>query len=350
MRTINIGVIGAGGISHAHAGGYLKHEGVKILAVADIVPGRAKDWAARYDAPHHFTDYRKLLEIEEIDAVSVCTYNRAHKQPTVDALRAGKHVLCEKPVAHNLADAVAMLRAAEETGKMLMIGVHSRFSPAQQVARHAVQEGLLGDIYYAETVGTRRRGIPGGTFIEKKTGGGGAIVDIGVYILDTALDILGHPKPVRVSALTQDYIGRHTSPPPFSDSWRWDPQKMEVDEFGAAWIRFENGAVLVFKISWAVHAESMGQTFFLGTQGGLQLSPLTIYRDEFGCLVNITPVHLPPEPDRFKEETGAFIQAVRAGGPAPIPIAEVIWTQVIMDGIYRSAKAGKEVPVGLPGK
>lgn len=348
MRTLKIGLIGAGGISHAHAAGYRQQEGVELYAVADIVPGRAEAWAKQYGVPYHFTDYRKLLELDEIDAVSVCTYNRAHKGPTVEALRAGKPVLCEKPVAHNLADAVAMLRAAEETGKMLMIGVHSRFSPTQRLAAQVVREGALGDIYYAETVGTRRRGIPGGTFIQKSQGGGGAIIDIGVYALDTALDIMGHPRPVRVSALTQDYIGKHTRPPEFSDAWHWDPAQMEVDEFGAAWIRFDNGAVLVFKISWAVHAESLGQTYFLGTQGGLQLHPLTIYRDEFGSMVNVTPVHVRPEPDRFKEETAAFVNAVRYGGPNPIPIQEVIWTQVIMDGIYRSAKAGKEVTVGLP--
>jgi predicted dehydrogenase len=324
MKTIKIGVIGAGGISHAHAGGYRQQEGVELHAVADIVPGRAPAWAERYGVPYHFTDYRKLLELDEIDAVSVCTYNRAHKGPTVEALQAGKHVLCEKPVAHNLADAAAMLRAAAETGKMLMIGVHSRFSPAQQLAAQVVREGGLGDVYYAETVGTRRRGIPGGTFIQKSQGGGGAIIDIGVYSLDTALHIMGHPKPVRVSALTQDYLGTHTGPPEFSDAWWWDPAKMEVDEFGAAWIRFDNGAVLVFKISWAVHAESLGQTYFLGTKGGLQLSPLTIYRDEFGSMVNVTPVHLRSEPDRFKEETGAFVNAVRSGGPNPIPIEEVI--------------------------
>src|SRR6476620_9127563 len=115
MRTVKIGVIGSGGISHAHMGGYQQLEGVEIVAVADVVPGKAKEWAARYKVSNAFEDYHKLLAMPEIDGVSVCTYNRAHMPPTVDALRAGKHVLCEKPMAHNLADAHAMLQAARET-------------------------------------------------------------------------------------------------------------------------------------------------------------------------------------------------------------------------------------------
>ena len=154
--------------------GYQKLPDVQVLAVADVVPGKARAWAEKYDVPHAFEDYRPLLALDEIEGVSVCTYNRAHAQPTIDALRAGKAVLCEKPMAPTLAEAAAMLRAARETGKMLMIGVHSRFSRPQQFAKKVVASGTLGEIYYAEIVGTRRRGIPGGTFIQQETAGGGA--------------------------------------------------------------------------------------------------------------------------------------------------------------------------------
>jgi predicted dehydrogenase len=346
MKKVKIGVIGAGGISHAHMGGYRQLPDVEIAAVADVLPGRAKEWAEKYDVSRAFEDYRELLAIEEIEGVSVCTYNRAHAQPTIDALRAGKAVLCEKPMAPTLEEAAAMLRAARETGKMLMIGVHSRFSRSQQFAKKVVASGTLGEIYYAEIVGTRRRGIPGGTFIQQETAGGGAVIDIGVYSLDTALDIMGQPRPVSVSAVTSNVIGRTHTPPP--GAWRWDPAKLDVEEFGSAFIRFSNGAALVFKISWAVHLESLGKSFFLGPTGGLQLDPLEIYRDEFGTMVNITP-KLPDERiDRFKEEMQAFTDAIRENRPAPIPAEEVVWTNVIMDGIYRSAAEGREVAVGLP--
>jgi predicted dehydrogenase len=347
MKKIKIGVIGAGGISHAHMGGYKQLPDVEIVAVADVFPGRAKEWAERYDVPRAFEDYHKLLAIDEIDGVSVCTYNRAHAQPTIDALRAGKAVLCEKPMAPTLEEAAAMLRAARETGKMLMIGVHSRFSRSQQFAKKVVASGDLGEIYYAEIVGTRRRGIPGGTFIQHETAGGGAVIDIGVYSLDTALDIMGQPRPITVSAFTTNVIGRTHAP--IQGHWRWDPEKLDVEEFGSAFIRFSNGAALAFKISWAVHLDSLGKSFFLGSKGGLQLDPLEIYRDEYGALVNITPKLPDDRVDRFKEETQAFTEAIREKRAAPIPAEEVVWTNVIMDGIYRSAAAGREVEVGLPG-
>ncbi len=346
MKKIKVGVIGAGGISHAHMGGYQQLSDVEVVAVADVLPGRAEEWAAKYGVKQTFEDYRQLLALEEIDGVSVCTYNRAHAQPTIDALRAGKAVLCEKPMAPTLPEAAAMLRAARETGKMLMIGVHSRFSRAQQFAKKVVASGDLGEIYYAEIVGTRRRGIPGGTFIQQETAGGGAVIDIGVYSLDTALDIMGQPRPVTVSAVTTNVIGRTHTPPP--GSWHWDPAKLDVEEFGSAFIRFENGAALQFKISWAVHLDSLGKSFFLGPKGGLQLDPLEIYRDEHGVLVNLTPKLGDDRVDRFKEETQAFTDAIRDGRPAPIPADEVVWTNVIMDGIYRSAALGREVEVGLP--
>lgn len=346
MKKVKVGVIGAGGISHAHMGGYQQLPDVEVAAVADVLPGRAKEWAEKYGAPRAFEDYRELLALDEIEGVSVCTYNRAHAQPTIDALRAGKAVLCEKPMAPTLAEAAAMLKAARETGKMLMIGVHSRFSRSQQFARKVVASGELGEIYYAEIVGTRRRGIPGGTFIQQETAGGGAVIDIGVYSLDTALDIMGQPKPVSVSAVTTNVIGRTHTPPP--GGWQWDPAKLDVEEFGSAFIRFSNGAALVFKISWAVHLDSLGKSFFLGPKGGLQLDPLEIYRDEFGVLVNVTPKLSDERIDRFKEETKAFTDAIRENGPAPIPAEEVVWTNVIMDGIYRSAAEGREVAVGLP--
>lgn len=349
MRTIKIGVIGAGGISNAHMGGYRNTSGVEVIAVADIVPGKAKAWAERYGVKYYYEDYKELLSMDEIEAVSVCTYNKAHKQPTVDALKAGKNVLVEKPMSDSLKDAYQMLKAAQGSKKILMCGIHSRYSSTVRAAKKIVESGELGEIYYAESSGTRRRGIPGGTFIQKETAGGGAVVDIGVYDLDTALYIMGHPKPISVSAITADYIGKG-SVPPSGASWRWDPQKLSVEEFGAAWVRFESGAAMTFKISWAVHINSLGRTYFLGKKGGLALSPLEVYKDMNGYMVDIAPKELPREEDRFRAEIGDFVRVVRENLPSPIPPEEVIWTNVIMDGIYRSAAAKKEVKVGLPTK
>ena len=181
--AIRVGVVGTGGISRAHRSAYAKAGGFEIVAVCDIIGAKARQAAEEWGVPKKnvFTSVHKMLEMDEIDTVSVCTYNQGHRRPTVAALNAGKHVFCEKPMAATLADATAMMRAAKESGKILQIGIHSTFHPGLQFARKVIAEGILGDIYYSESAGCRRRGNPGHTFIYKKTAGAGAIVDIGVY-------------------------------------------------------------------------------------------------------------------------------------------------------------------------
>lgn len=358
-RNIRVAVIGTGGISRAHISAYRKAGGFDIVAVCDIFKDKSLRAAEEWGVPkqHAFTSYNKMLEMDGIDAVSVCTYNQAHRRPTVAALEAGKHVFCEKPMAATLVDATAMARAAKASGKILQIGIHSTFNPGLQFARKLVMKGVLGDIYYSETSGCRRRGVPGHTFIYKKTAGAGAIVDIGVYNMHNALYVMGYPKPVRVSALAADYISRK------------DPQwaKMDVEEFGAAWVRFENGGVMVFKISWAVHQDSLGGTFFLGKNAGISLGGPVVYADSLTPEIKklakaegLTPEANPPEGmttikfsgfpevDVWEAQMAAFREAVHAGGPAPIPPEGVLHTNVIMDGIFRSHASGKEVAVSVP--
>ena len=345
-KKIRIGVIGAGGISHAHVKGYQSNEGVEIVAVADVFVDKAQEWANRYGVEHVFDEHRKLLRMDEVDAVSVCTFNKAHAQPTVDALNAGKHVFCEKPMSDNLRDATRMLKAAQSTDNILCIGVHSRYDPPQRQAKRVVAEGGLGEIYYAETCHTRRHGNPGHTFQRKASGGLGATADIGVYNLDTAFDILGFPKPLPVSAVMQDVLCKQG--PPMNAIWQYNPQEFEVEEFGVAWIRLEGGGVLVFKVSWAVHANSLGRTYFLGKKAGLALDPLEIFRTEFGMMTNTQPTGM-PNVDRWGLQMGAFLDAVRKGKPSPVPAEEVILTNAVFDAMQRSvAKGGREVRVKLP--
>jgi predicted dehydrogenase len=359
VKTVKVGIVGTGGIANHHAKIYEPIEGIEIVAVCDIIRRKALQYAERWGVPKKnvFTSYNKMLEMDEIDTVSVCTYNQAHRRPTVAALKAGKHVLCEKPMAAKLADATAMARAAKESGKILHIAIHSRFQPRVVMARKIVEAGILGDIYYTETAGCRRRGTPGGTFIHKKTAGAGAIVDIGVYNMHNALFILGYPKPVRVSAFTCDYIARQTP----------GLESMDVEEFGVAWVRFEDGSIMLFKISWAVHANSLGPNYFLGKKAGMSLDGLEVYADKCpkelqklakseGCtlkvdevrnMVNVSVQGL-ERVDVWPAQIKAFLDAVRKGGPSPIDPERVLLTNVIMDGIFRSVKQGKEVAVRVP--
>lgn len=359
METIKVGIIGTGGISRAHQGTYARIEGVEIIAVCDIFKEKALRAAEEWGVPskNAFTSYNKMLQMDELDAISVCTYNQAHRRPTVAALEAGKHVLCEKPMAASLADATAMVRAAKKSGKILQIGIHSTFRPDLVLARKIVEAGILGDIYYTETSVCRRRGIPGHTFIHKKTAGAGAIVDIGIYNMHDALFVLGYPKPVRVSAFTCDYLARQDP--------RWET--MDVEEFGAAWIRFEDGSTMLFKISWAVHQDSLGGNYFLGKQAGLSLGGPVVYADSVpeelkklaeaeGCTLNPDPpegmttirVEGLPSVDVWPAQVTAFLNAIRGDAPSPIPPEGVLLTNVIMDGIFKSTKRGREVAVKVP--
>jgi predicted dehydrogenase len=360
MDKVKIALVGTGGIGNHHAKTYEPIKGVEIVAVCDIVRAKAKQFAERWGVPKKnvFTSYNKMLEVDGIDAVSVCTYNQAHRRPTVAALNAGKHVLCEKPMAATLADATAMVRAAKESGKILHIAIHSRFQPRVDIARKIIGAGILGDVYYSESAGCRRRGVPGGTFIHKKTAGFGAVVDIGVYNMFNTLFALGYPKPVTVSALACDYISRE------------DPRlkEMDVEEFGVAWVRFEDESVMVFKISWAVHANSLGPNYFLGKKAGLSFDRLEVYADEVpkdlkklvrseggalkveesGHMKNISIQGL-ESVDVWRAQVEAFRDAVLKDKPSPIDPEGVLLTNVVMDGIARSVKkGGKEVPVKVP--
>lgn len=348
MRTIKVGLIGTGGIAQVHCRAISEIEGVELVGVADVFVEKAETTAKRWNIAHVFDDHRKLLEMDEIDAVVVTTFNQAHRVPTVDALRAGKHVLVEKPMAATLEDATAMTQAAHASDKIMMVALKSRYSPEMMAAKTIMEAGTLGNIYYSETVAARRNGIPGGSFISKSSAGIGTVADIGVYSLDAALHLMGHPKPVSVSGIANNILGK--SHKPVVGAWKWDPDKLEVEDFGVAWVRFENGAAMVFKTSWIMHMDDLGGTFFLGTQAGLRLHPLTVFRHEWGLMTDTQPKHVPEVEDieLFRREHLAFADAIREGKPSPISADQMLLTNVIIQGLIDSSAAGREVTVSMP--
>ncbi len=354
MKKIKVGVIGVGGIAQQHLRPLTQiTEGVEVVALVDVMPGRAKEQAEKWGVKHAFTDYNEMLEMDEIDAVHVCTFNQAHAAPSIAAMKAGKHVMCEKPMSASLPESIEMVKTSKETGKLLMIAITSRFRPDILAAKKIAESGDIGEIYYAETVADRRRGIPGGTFVKKETAGLGAVADIGIYALDEALNIMGFPKPVSVSGYITDIIAK-THKAPIGYGWRdgWNSETFDVDEFATAWIGFENGSVLVFKTSWAMHMDTLGGTFFLGDKGGIRIKPeFKVFRDEWGHLVDIEPTL--PQLDHwgrlFEWEIQAFYDAIRAGEPSPNDPMTVLLSDVIIDGIVRSsAQGGEEVKVEVP--
>jgi predicted dehydrogenase len=350
MRAVKVGIVGAGGISQSHCRAISEIQGTEIVAIADIFRDKAEKSAKKWNIPHVYEDYHEMLAREDIEAVLVTTYNQAHRAPTVDALKAGKHVLCEKPMAATLEDAAAMTRAARASDKLLMIALKSRYSETWQAAKGIMSTGALGDIYYSETVAARRCGIPGfaDSFILKETAGIGTVADIGVYSLDEALWLMGHPKPVSVSGIANNTLGK--SHVPVRGSWKWDPAKLSVEDFGVAWVRFDNGAAMVFKTAWIMHMDEIGGTFFLGTKAGLKMHPLTVFRHEWGLMTDtqIKGIQEVEDIELFKRENLAFADAIREGKPSPIPADEMLLTNVIIQGLIDSSAAGTEIKVEVP--
>ncbi|MFC0335348.1 Gfo/Idh/MocA family protein [Paenibacillus sepulcri] len=358
IKTVRIGIIGSGGIAHAHVSQYKKLPDVEIVAVADVVPGKAQQFidSLSLENAQPFEDHRKLLELD-LDGVSICTPNVSHHLTTVDALRAGKQVLLEKPMSVTLSEAVDMVQAARESGSMLTIGFQPRYDPNMKLVQDIVQSGKLGKVYYVETGGGRRRGMPGGTFIRKDLAGAGAMADIGCYSLDMALNAMGYPRPLTVSAYTSNHFG--TNP-----LYHKEADRFQVEDFGVAMVRFENDLVLQFKISWAMHMDSLGSTLFLGTDAGLKVEPfgtgnwsgvwdgkvgsMTMFHDFMGQQTSTPVPVIEHSKELFFEKVRDFVDAVREGLPAPIPGEQILIQQAIIDGVLRSAELKREVSIELP--
>ena len=361
MNKIKIGIIGTGGIAGTHAQSYLRMEDVELAAGADIVPGKAQEFFNRFGLKNAkaFNSTREMLETAELDAVSVCTYNSAHAICAIEALKAGCHVLLEKPMTVTLDDAKAIMKAEKESGKILTIGFQPRYDSRMKKIKEIIESGALGKIYYIQTGGGRRRGIPGRTFIEKKYAGVGALADIGCYSLDMALNSIGYPKPLTVSAVAYDFFGKNPKYTPPQDAARFS-----VDDFCGAFIRLEGGITLDFRMSWAMHMDTTGSTIFLGTDAGLKVEPaypndsmwggawdgscgnVTLFHDAMG-IPTYTPIPMQDmNEDRFFLKCRSFVDAVKGKLAAPVPSSQIIYNQAIIDGIIRSCECGREVEIG----
>lgn len=359
-NKLKVGIIGCGGIAGLHANSYRDRADVEVVALCDIVPGRAEAFGQKkkFFGARCYTDIREMFANEELDAVSVCTYNTTHAECAIYALEHGAHVLLEKPMAVTLDEGVAMMRAEKKTGKILSHGFQPRYAPLTAQLCETVKSGRLGDVYYIQTGGGRRNGIPNSTFIEKRTAGIGAIGDIGCYAIDLALNPLGYPKPLTVSAAKSDFFGKSLKYSEPENANRFD-----VEDFASAYVRFEGGLVMDFKIAWAMNMDTSGDMLMLGKDAGIRIpstecwnrgpgGQMTLYyKNRVGVEVN----EILPDPDPefdyltlFSRKVDAFLDAVKNGGRAPIPSEQIIINQAILDGIIRSAELGREIDISIP--
>ena len=363
-KKIRVGIIGTGWIAEAHYYEYKKMPDVDLVALADIVPGKAQAFAEKMGIENcnFYSSHKELIDAGEVDAVSVCTYNRQHAEPTIYALEHGVNVLLEKPFAVTLDECIEIMRAEKKSGKVLSIGFQPRMGENMKMIKKIVDSGELGKVYYLQSGGGRRHGIPtpyGTSFIADETGGIGAMGDIGCYSLDMLLNAVGYPKPLTVSGYTSDYFGKNP------EYYTWDNKPAEyanvfgVDDFAAGFVRLEGGIILDFRISWAMNMDTPGDALILGTKGGLRIpstdcwngdfdKPLTVYKDVAGKRVQYEiPLAKNGEP-LFYKKIRSFLDACKNGTPAPIPSSQIIYNQAIIDGIVKSNSLGEEIKIEIP--
>ncbi len=361
-KKIRVGIIGTGWIAEAHAKAYMKCPDVEIVACADLVPGKAEAFCDAYGIDKSkvkfYPSHKELCESGEVDCVSVCTYNATHAECTICALEHGINVLLEKPMTVTLEEAVAVCKAEKASGKVLSIGFQPRFDPNMQMIKKIVESGELGEIYYIQTGGGRRRGIPtpfGTSFIEKETAGLGALGDIGCYSLDMVLNAIGYPKPLTVTGFKSDYFGKskkYSNKPEYADIFG-------VDDFAAGFVRLEGGIVIDFRIAWAMHLDTSGDTIIMGKDGGLRIpstecwngsigGPMTIYHDVAGKQVETIIPEIESDTDNFYLKIRSFLDASMYGAEVPVPSSQIIYNQAIIAGIAKSAELGREIEIEIP--
>lgn len=361
-KKIKVGIIGTGWIAEAHVRSYKACPDVEIVALADIIPGKAEKFAKDngLEGCKIYNSDKELIDNEkDIDAVSVCTYNRQHAPCAIYALEHGVNVLLEKPMCVTIEEAAEICRAEKKSGKILSIGFQPRCDENMKMVKKVVESGELGQIYYIQTGGGRRKGIPtpfGTSFIEDKTAGIGALADIGCYSLDMVLNAIGYPKPLTVSGYKSDFFGKMKSTYPKHPEYA---DLFSVDDFAAAFIRLEGGIVLDFRIAWAMQLDTPGDTIIMGTKGSLRIpstecwngsigGPLKVYHDVAGEPVETVIPEKDNNGDNFDKKIRSFVDAVKYGLPAPVPSSQIIYNQAIIDGIARSADLGREVEIVIP--
>ena len=356
MVRLKIGIIGCGGIAtQKHMPALKAIEGVEMVAFCDIIEERAQLAAKSFATASAaiYTDYRRLLEDTSIDVVHVLTPNRSHAEISIAALEAGKHVMCEKPMAKSAAEARAMVAAAKKSGKLLTIGYQHRHKPESRYVKAIIQDGDLGSIYYAKAWAVRRRGTPNwGVFLNEYEQGGGPLIDIGTHSLDLALYMMQNYTPRLVVGTTYKMLPN----PDCGNPWGpWDTEQHTVEDAAFGFIVMEDGATIILESSWALNTSEPipeGSIMLCGTKAGVQIRDgVTINADRHGFLIDSVPQMSAGGVAYYDglEETSAFtearrwIEAIREDKPPVVLPEEACVVSEILEAIYVSAKSGQPV-------
>jgi len=344
----NVAVIGAGGIGQDHLASFRLHPAARVAALAEVSPERGREAAEKFGIPELVTDFRVLLRRPDIDVVSIALPNYLHASVALAALRAGKNVMLDKPMATNARDAAKLVAEAKKQGVLFMVGQNFRFNAETQTAKQVVERGELGDIYHAKTSWSRRAGIPriGSWFTQRRFAGGGCTYDIGVHALDRCLYLLGEFDAAAVSGQTFAKFG-----PRGLGNGGWgrseiDPKApFDVDDLSVALIKLRSGRSVLLEASWAAHGPliDVNETQLFGTEAGLSLPPVRMFKQARGGYVKEEIDALPPLVNTNRMVH--FIDCLLGKAKPFVKPSESLAVQKILDAIYVSARTGKEVRI-----
>jgi len=342
-ELVRVVVVGTGGIGRHHLNLWKEVPNAEVVGVFDILPKAAQAAAERFKAPKVYATLEEAVADPKTDVVDVCTPNMFHKEGVLAALAAGKHCLCEKPLACTSREVREMIAARDRSGKLLMTTQNMRFEERSLALKQMIAANRLGDIYYGRAWWLRRRLAPTTPgFLHKAQAGLGPGADIGVHVLDLSMHLMGHPKPVSVTGVSAAKLAHR---PDVANQWgRFDPQDYEVEDFAAGLIRFESGAALSLEASWLLNMfedEVISVTLF-GTEAGVRWPELKFSHVQDGVLVD-SQVVSKLGANGHKGALTAMTEAILGGKPSPVPTEQSLTVIRILEGLYESAAAGREV-------
>ncbi len=348
---LRVALIGCGGISGVHIDGWKRlNPTAKIVACADPIEDRRHHRGDEIGLSKEvrFPYLSDMLKAGvEFDAIDICANNAAHCPVTCEALAAGKHVLCEKPLAMNPDQVRQMIAARDKArNKILMTAQSTRFQNNSQHMYEYLKNGVLGDIYYVRAQFLRRRFIPARIgFIDKTISGGGPVIDVGVHMLDLAMHFMNHPEPLSVSAIAPQKLAKRTD---IRGWWgEWDREKITVEDFAAGFIRFKNGAAMTLECSWLLNIKEKETTkiTLMGTEAGAEWPELTIHGESAGSLTDVQLQFPDDHIGGHQKEIAAYTDAILNNKPSPVPAEQSLKVIRILEGLYRSYESGHEVTV-----
>jgi len=344
MEKLRVAIIGAGQIAKvSHIANYQAREDVEVVAVCDINREAAASIAEQFNIPEYFTDHITMLDKVKPDAVSICIPNKFHCKVTCDALERNCHVLCEKPPAITVDEAIKMEETAKKHNRLLTFGFHFRFGDNVKLIKNKIDHGDFGDIYSARVQWIRRSGIPGwGNFTNKELQGGGPLIDIGAHMLDLATYLLNYPEIDYVCATSNNKIGKNGSGVGLMGNW--DPNKFTVEDSLFGFIKFKNGASINLETSFALNMKEkdIRNIQLFGEKLGASLFPLEIYGEENQQLINTT-YPFGDSKDLHLTEIDNFVNSCLGIETLLITPQQAVYIQSLLCALYESADTGRPV-------